>query len=113
MALITCPSCSKRVSDVTNTCPQCGFHRGEVSDEQLLEFQRRRLRDHVYHLKMSSYAVMTVFLAAFAWYWWESSDFQQQPSVGPLVLLAVGALAYLANRFLLFRAKRRMRSLLS
>ena len=113
MALITCPSCSKRVSDVTQMCPHCGFHRGEASDEQLKEFQRRRLRDRIYHLKMASYAVMSLFLAAFGWYWWESAGFQHKPTVGPMSLLAVGAAAYLVNRTLLFRARRQMRQLLA
>ena len=113
MALIDCPGCGKRVSDVTRICPHCGLHRGEVSDEQMHEFQRRRLRDRVYHLKMASYAIMTLFLAAFGWYWWESGDFQQAPSAGPLGLIVLAATAYLVNRFLLFRARRQMRRLMS
>lgn len=112
MALIDCPGCGKRVSDVTQMCPHCGLHRGEASDEQLQEFQRRRLRDRLYHLKMASYAVMTLFLAAFGWYWWESSGFQQRPSLGPMALVTVGAIAYLINRVLLFRARRAMQQLL-
>ena len=76
------------------------------------EFQRRQLRDHIYRLKMISYAVMTLFLAAFGWYWVESGDFQSQPSAGPIALLAVAAVAYLAMRVLLFRSRRRMRQLL-
>lgn len=113
MALIDCPECGERVSNVTRMCPHCGFHRGEVDEEQLQELQRRKLRDRIYHLKMASYAVMTLFLAAFGWYWWESGDFQQQPSAGPLALIVIGAVAYLVNRFLLFRARREMRRLLS
>jgi polyferredoxin len=113
MALITCPGCGKRISNVTQMCPHCGFHRGKLSEEDLTEMQRRRLRDRVYHLKMASYAIMTLILAAFGWYWWESSSFQNRPSVGPMSLLAIGALAYLVNRFLLFRARRQMRQLLN
>ena len=113
MALIDCPECGKRVSNVTRMCPHCGFHRGEISQEQLQERQRRRLRDKVYHLKMASYAIMSLFLAAFGWYWWESGDFQGPPSAGPLGLIVLAAAAYLVNRYLLFRARRQMRQLLS
>lgn len=112
MALVDCHGCGKRVSDVTRMCPYCGFNRSEASDEQVREMQRRRLRDRIYRLKMASYAVMSVFLAAFFWYWLESSGFQQKPSVGPMSLLAVGAVAYVTNRALLFRAKRSMRKML-
>jgi TRAP-type C4-dicarboxylate transport system permease small subunit len=94
-------------------CPHCGFHRGEASEEQLLEFQRRRLRDRVYHLKMASYAVMSLFLAAFGWYWWESSGFQAKPTLGPMGLIVIAAVAYLVNRVLLFQARRKMRQLLA
>lgn len=111
MALINCPACSKKISGVTPICPQCGFQRGEATEEQLQEYQRRRLRDRVYHLRMTSYAVMTLFVAAFGWYWWESSGFQRQPTAGPLSLLALGALAYVINRFLLFRARRALRNI--
>ena len=113
MALIDCPGCGKRVSNVTRMCPHCGFHRGEVDEDQLQELQRRRLRDRLYHLKMASYAVMSLFLAAFGWYWWESGQFQRPPSPGPMALIILAALAYLVNRYLLFRARRQMRQLLS
>jgi hypothetical protein len=112
MAIIQCPNCSKKISSVSSLCPHCGFQRGDVDEEQLQEFKRRKLRDHLYHLKMTSYLVMTLFLAAFGWYWWESSDFQRQPSAGPVALLAIGALAYLVIRYLLFRAKRQLRQLM-
>lgn len=110
MALIDCPACNKRISNLATLCPHCGFQRGEVSEDQLREFQRRRLRDRVYHLRMASYAVMSLFLAAFGWYWWESSGFQRQPSGGPVSLVVMGAIAYLVNRFLLFRARRALRA---
>ena len=75
MALINCPSCRKRISNVLNICPHCGFALGEVTEDQIREFERRKQRDRVYHLKMTSYAVMTLFVAAFGWYWWESAGF--------------------------------------
>lgn len=109
MALINCPACGKRISDVTSMCPHCGLHRGNVSEEQLREFSRRRLRNRIYRLKMTTYAVMTLFVLAFAWYWWESGEFQRPPTAGPLALLTLGALGYLAIRVFLFRAKREMK----
>ena len=111
MALISCPNCDRRISDVTSMCPNCGHVRGEVDEEQLIEFRRRKMRDHVYHLNMVSYAIITLFLAAFAWYWWDTAGFQDRSSSGPLLLLALGTVAYVAIRILLFRARRKLKML--
>ena len=34
MALITCPECSKQVSDVTVSCPNCGYAIGSASEDK-------------------------------------------------------------------------------
>ena len=73
--------------------------------------QRRRLRDQIYRLKMANYAAITILLMAAGWYFYETANLQFSPSVGPLILVAAGALIYLVVRGLLFRAKRRLKQL--
>lgn len=92
-------------------CPNCGFAVGEVSEDDLLEFQRRKLRDRIYHLKMASYAVISLFLAAFGWYWWDTSGFMQRSGTGPVIAIGVATVGYLAIRALLFLAQREMKKL--
>ena len=106
MAIINCPNCSKKTSEISSRCPHCGFDREQEGEERQRELMRRKLRDRVYHLNMTSYGVISVFLAAFGWYWWETDSFQNQSSYGPLILLAFAAVAYLLIRFLLFKARR-------
>jgi hypothetical protein len=112
MAIIACPSCEKLISNRTMLCPYCGFQQGEVAEEDLKEFRRRKLRDRIYHLKMSSYAALTLLIAAFGWYLHVTQWFQFQSSVGPYILFAVGALSYLVIRVFLFRSKMALRRLL-
>lgn len=111
MAIVSCPECGKKISHLAVQCLNCGFQRGELSDEQMLVYRRRRARDHVYHLNMTSYAVITTFIAAFGWYWWDTAGFQQSSTVGPFILMGISALAYLVVRGLLFRARRTQREL--
>ena len=92
-------------------CPYCGFVRGEADEEQMLEFQRRKLRDHLYHLKMTSYVIISMFLVAFGWYWWDTGGFLYRSSYGPLALVAVASLAYFVIRVLLFRTRKQLRRL--
>jgi len=113
MSIIKCPNCDKPVSSLIRLCPYCGFQRGEVSDEELREFRRRKLRDHVYHVQMTSYAVITLFLAAFGWYWFDTGGFRHPSSTGPVVALAMTSVAYLAIRVYLYRMRSALRKIRS
>lgn len=111
MAIISCPSCDKPISSRTNLCPYCGFERGEVAEEQLKEFRRRNLRDRIYHLKMFSYAALTLLLIAFAWYLAATAGFQHRSSPGPYLLFALGGVCYSVIRVYLYKARADLRKL--
>lgn len=111
MAIISCPDCNKYISSRSNLCPYCGFQRGEVAEEELKEFRRRKLRDRVYRLKMGSYAALTLLIAAFGWYLASTSWFQHRSSPGPYMLFAAGAACYMVLRVYLFMAKAALKKL--
>ena len=111
MAIISCPDCDKNISSHSMLCPYCGFQRGEVAEEQLVEFRRRKLRDRIYHLKMASYAALMMLIGAFGWYMVDTSGFQNFSSIGPFILFAVGAVCYLGIRIYLYKFKIALRKL--
>ncbi|MFT5141006.1 MAG: hypothetical protein ACI9H8_002419 [Lysobacterales bacterium] len=111
MAIINCPGCGKKTTELSSKCPHCGFVRGQEKDERIVELQRRKMRDHLYHLKMTSYGVITLFLAAFGWYWWGTAGFLEQSPKGPIVMLAVVSAGYMVLRVLMFRVKRSLKQL--
>jgi len=111
MAIISCPKCEKLISSHGALCPYCGFQRGEVSEAQLKEFQRRKLRDRIYHLKMSSYAALALLIAAFGWFLMDTSNLQHMPSNGPYILFCAGSLCYVIIRFYLYRARTALKKL--
>jgi FtsH-binding integral membrane protein len=86
-------------------CPYCGFQRGEVAEEELKELRRRKIRDRIYRLKMTSYVALTLLAAAFGWYMVDTSGFQHRASIGPYVLFTIGAAFYLVIRVYQFMAK--------
>jgi len=87
------------------------LRRGEVNEDDLREYRRRELRNRVYHLKMTSYAVLTLLLAAFAWYWVETDNFKYQSPTGPYFLFAISATAYFIVRVMLFRSNLALRKI--
>ena len=103
MSIIACPECGKNISSRAVICSHCGVELGDVTEQYLAVFRARRLRDRIYHLNMISYAVITLFLGGFGWYWWDSSGFTQPPTVGPFVLMGLAGAAYIVVRALLFR----------
>lgn len=113
MAIVNCPKCDSKISSRTKLCPYCKFQRGEVAEESLKEFRRRKLRDRVYHLKMTSYAALTLLLAAFVWYLMDTSGFQDRASMGPYVVSTIGAAVYLITRVYLYKSKVALRKIRS
>jgi hypothetical protein len=111
MSIIACPECKKKISSKASICSFCGYQLGEVTEADLEVFRARRLRDRIYRLNMSSYAVITVFVAAFCWYWWDSRGFSQASSIGPFVLMGLSAVAYLVVRALLFRCRQQRKAM--
>jgi hypothetical protein len=111
MTATACPECGKKLSSRAVICASCGFQPGEVNEADLAVFRARKLRDRIYHLNMISYAVITVFVVAFCWYWWDSRGFSEASSAGPFILMGVSALAYVAVRALLFRSRQLKKSM--
>ena len=111
MAIVSCPSCGKNISGRIMLCPHCGFQRGEVEEAQLKEFHRRKMRDRIYHLKMASYAALTLLIGAFGWYLVETEGFQYRSSMGPYIMFAVGSVFYLGIRVYLYKFKIALRKL--
>lgn len=112
MSIVACPQCGKRTSSLAPICDHCGLQTGEAGKDDLQRFQRRKLRRRIYHLNMATYAIMTVVIVAFGWYWVATDSMQQAAtSFGPYYLMMLAAVAYLVVRVLLFRAKRERKAL--
>ena len=111
MAIVSCPDCDKNISSHTVVCPYCGFERDAIAEEQLWEMRRRKLRDHIYHLKMASYVALTLLIISFGWYLVETSGLQYRSSPGPYIVFAIGAVSYLVIRVYLHKFKAGLRKL--
>ena len=111
MSISSCPECGKKISSRAVICNYCGFQLGEVTEQDLQVFRARKLRDKLYRLNMISYAVITLFIAAFCWYWWDSRGFSRMSSLGPFVLMGIAAVAYVVVRVFLFRNRQALKSM--
>lgn len=113
MVLALCPACDQDVPSQASLCSHCGLQLSEVDESSIIESRRRTLRDRIYHYKMFSYLALTLLVGAFGWFLFESDNLQVQPSSGPYILFAIGAVIYLIIRVLLFKFKFALRKLSS
>jgi hypothetical protein len=112
MSVIDCPQCGKKTSSLAPICDHCGYSEGETSEENLQRYRERKIRRHLYRLNMASYAIMTMVILAFGWYWIATDSFQvPSGTMGPYYLMMAGAVAYLAVRAMLFRARRQQKEI--
>ena len=107
MALIQCPSCSKRVSDKATNCPHCDFKlTGLTPEERDREWHRVMMAKREKVIGQSMLALL-IAIAAFTYY------FIQQPLPGSWQansaygLMIVGVVWFIVNRVRLVMIKRK------
>lgn len=111
--LALCSACDQDVPSKADVCPNCGLKLDEPNETRIIEQRRRKLRDNIYHYRMSSYLALALLIAAFGWFLVGSGNLTAPPSSGPYILFAIGAVIYLVIRVLLFKCKFALRKLSS
>lgn len=103
MAIINCPGCGRRISDKSTFCAHCELPLGEMSREDVSRLKRRRWRRRVWQAKNVTYAAMTALVGGMLWWFLvEPQGWILPPPVVPIVLIFLGAAAYVAGRVWLF-----------
>lgn len=108
MALIECPSCTKRISDKSTSCPFCGFKlAGMSAQDQEREWQRIQ-QEKKDKLVSQSMLALIIAIGAFAYMYLAQpypESWQAQVAYG---LIIVSVIWFVANRIrLLFIKKKR------
>lgn len=113
MVLALCPACDQNIPARAETCPHCGLELENADEAKIIELRRRELRDRIYRMRMVSYLALALLIGAFGWFLIESENLQVQPSRGPYVLFAIGAVFYFVIRIYLFKYKYALKKLFS
>lgn len=106
MALIACPSCSKKISDKTQICQHCGLTLGNLNAEDIARKQSLKKYLKNQNIQTQSMIAMLVFVAGFGFMYWGGAvpgDLQHNIAVG---LTIIGFIWYIVNRVRLILLKR-------
>lgn len=98
MAITSCPSCNKKISDKAQSCPHCGFSRAGMSKED-----EQRKKKHKRFLKMQSInnqsmLAMLLFVVGVGYMYWEGIRPSETEYYIAMSVSAVGFIWYIVNR---------------
>lgn len=112
MAIISCPACSKKISDKAKECSHCHYDfiskttaQGE-SEEQLASKKKLSYVKKRYSLQMQAMAGIILFLAGAMLWYFGGRGFSSASDFIKLGMLALGAIWYLATRVRLILFKK-------
>ena len=98
MALVNCPSCSKRISDKAKTCSHCGFTVGAATEENVLRQKRLQQIKKSQSLNNQSLLATMLFIAAFAYMYWGGSRPSEIEYYVAMTASGIGLFWYVINR---------------
>ena len=106
MALIDCPSCSKKMSDKAQNCQHCGFGLGTADAEDIA--RKKSLNNYLKNQKIQTQSMiaMLIFVAGFGFMYWGGAvpgELQHNLAIG---LTIIGFIWYIVNRVRLIMLKR-------
>ena len=106
MALVNCPSCSKKISDKIKSCQHCGLSLGTADAEDIA--RKENLNQYLKNqsVQMQSMVAMLLFVAGFGFMYWGGAvpgGLQYNIAIG---LTVIGFVWYIINRVRLVFLKR-------
>ncbi|MDP2561534.1 hypothetical protein [Psychrobium sp. 1_MG-2023] len=106
MAIISCPSCQKQISDKASMCMHCDATIGPISKESMESSARVHKIKQAQGIQIQTFLALILFLAGFTiWYWDDKPDEYWFNIIGQ-GMIAVGFFWYLLNRVRLILLKR-------
>lgn len=105
MAVISCPQCSKKISDKVKQCPYCHTNM-DMDGEARQSMERRRIAKKVQHISTQSMVAMVFFLGGFWVMYFQSPESDSPQMLVAQLSIAVGFVWYIINRIRLLILKR-------
>lgn len=106
MALIDCPSCSKKISDKAQSCQHCDMTLETVNAEDIARKQNLKMYLKNQKIQTQSMVAMLLFVAGFGFMYWgeaQPGGLQHNLAVGCSI---IGFAWYIVNRVRLIMLKR-------
>lgn len=107
MAIISCPSCRKQISDKSKHCSHCDTEIGEMTSEAIASKRRVTKLKKSQSIQVQTFLALILFVGGFSIWYWESQPSDSWISFAGQGMIAVGFVWYMVNRVRLILLKKR------
>ena len=97
MALISCPECSKEVSNSAPSCPNCGVGIASLKEAKAAGAPLTTVQETSKKLKL--HTLISILAIIIGVVWWIGTPEGNEPSGIAILLVAGGLVWYLVTRF--------------
>lgn len=109
MSIVNCLSCNKKISSRAETCPHCGFSKGNISSEDSERKQRYKQYLTIQSINTQAALAVLLFVAGFAYMYWKGENPSEEVYYIGYSISAAGFIWYIVNRVRMVIVKRSKR----
>ncbi|REL27022.1 zinc ribbon domain-containing protein [Thalassotalea euphylliae] len=109
MAVINCPSCSKKISDKSEACSHCGIPLKGVDPDKLASFEREKKIKQQQSLMTHSFIAMLLFCGGFLFLFWQNAQPGSWQYISAMTSTVIGFILYIVTRVRILLVKRKLK----
>ncbi|XQW86871.1 hypothetical protein ACOYR1_09170 [Thalassotalea piscium] len=106
MAVISCPSCKKKISDKAKSCSHCQLDLVKVDEEKLSTLNKINKINKSQQMMMHSFIAMLLFCGGFLVFYWQNAQPGTWLYIGSITSTILGFILYIITRIRLILLKR-------
>ena len=99
MALINCSECNHEVSDKAESCPKCGAPIATARETIAAGAKIRTVQETSKKFKLQTLISASLIIIGFVWVIGAANTPQSEPSSIPALIIFIGLIWYVVNRF--------------
>ncbi|MGB1198017.1 MAG: hypothetical protein ACPG46_03155 [Thalassotalea sp.] len=107
MAVISCPSCKKKVSDKAKACSHCKLDFQNMDEEKLHTINKIKVINQSQQMMMHSFIAMLLFCGGFLFFYSQDAQPGTWQYIVSIMSTIVGFIFYIVTRIRLVLLKRR------
>jgi len=107
MAVINCPSCSKKISSKATVCDHCQINLENIDEEKLANMKRIALINESQKMMTLSFIALLLFCGGFLFFYWQNAQIGTWEYVASVTSAIVGFILYIFTRVKLILLKRK------
>lgn len=109
MAVISCPSCRKKISDRSQSCSHCGLEIGSLDRDKLASIQRENSIKLQASLMNHSFIAMLLFCGGFLFLYWKDAQPGSWEYTASMTSTVIGFILYIITRVRIVLVKRKLK----